>query len=245
MKWIIFNTVVVTILAGLLTGCKPKATESPNQVTAVPQFSAKKGLLLPNETRRSLGLKIVDVSEREVSGTLVLQLRVYRADGTAVLASGAVTTEQAKLLRAGQQLEARTSEGKAVAAKVRSVNDELQKATGSVELLIEISNTPGGVAVGDFLQAIAKVDSGTSAATIPRTALLGCSEGHFVYTVSGEHLVRTAVKVGASNDEWVEITDGLYAGDQVVLQPVMSLWLTELAAVKGGQACCVEPPKGK
>jgi hypothetical protein len=43
----------------------------------------------------------------------------------------------------------------------------------------------------------------------------------------------------------VEIKDGLYAGDQVVLQPVMSLWLTELAAVKGGQACCVVPAKGK
>jgi hypothetical protein len=25
----------------------------------------------------------------------------------------------------------------------------------------------------------------------------------------------------------------------------MSLWLTELAAIKGGQACCAEPPKGK
>ena len=35
------------------------------------------------------------------------------------------------------------------------------------------------------------------------------------------------------------------AGDQVVLQPVMSLWLTELAAVKGGQACCVMPAEGK
>jgi multidrug efflux pump subunit AcrA (membrane-fusion protein) len=81
--------------------------------------------------------------------------------------------------------------------------------------------------------------------TIPRAALLGCSEGHFVYTVSGEHLVRAAVKVGASTEEWVEIKDGLYAGDQVALQPVMSLWMTELAAIKGGQACCIEPPKGK
>jgi multidrug efflux pump subunit AcrA (membrane-fusion protein) len=89
------------------------------------------------------------------------------------------------------------------------------------------------------------MDSGAFVVTIPRAALLGCSEGHFVYTVSGEHLVRTGVKVGASNAEFVEIADGLYAGDRVVLQPVMSLWMTELAAVKGGQACCIEPPKGK
>ena len=50
---------------------------------------------------------------------------------------------------------------------------------------------------------------------------------------------------GTMLQEFVEITDGLYAGDQVVAQPVMSLWLTELASVKGGQACCVAPPKGK
>jgi len=86
---------------------------------------------------------------------------------------------------------------------------------------------------------------GENVASIPRSALLSCSEGYFVYTVSGEHLVRTAVKVGGGNDAFVEITDGLYSGDEVVLQPVMSLWMTELAAVKGGQACCAEPPKGK
>ena len=74
--------------------------------------------------------------------------------------------------------------------------------------------------------------------------MLQCSEGQFVYTVSGEHLVRTAVQVGAVNSERVEITDGLYAGDQVAAQPVLQLWLTELAAVKGGQACCIVPPKG-
>ena len=81
--------------------------------------------------------------------------------------------------------------------------------------------------------------------TIPRSALLECSDGHSVYTVSGEHLVRTPVKAGAVHGEVVEIKEGLYAGDQVVLEPVMSLWMTELAAVKGGQACCVEPAKGK
>jgi hypothetical protein len=35
----------------------------------------------------------------------------------------------------------------------------------------------------------------------------------------------------------VQITDGLYAGDQVVVQPVMSLWLAELQSLRGGKAC--------
>jgi multidrug efflux pump subunit AcrA (membrane-fusion protein) len=134
---------------------------------------------------------------------------------------------------------------RAVKGRVVRVSDELQKATGLAEVLVEIPDAGEGLPVGAFVQARVPRESSESVVTIPRAALLGCSEGQFVYTVSGEHLVRTAVKVGASNQDWVEIIDGLYAGDQVVAQPVMSLWLTELAAVKGGQACCAEPPKGK
>lgn len=245
MKQYLFIAIVVAGLGTPLAGCKPKAIKPAEQATEVPQFSAKMGLLLPEETRQSLGVKIVEVSERKVSVTLSLQLRVYRTEGSLVLASGTVTPEQAKLLPAGERLEVRMSDGKAVTGKLSSVNVQLQKATGVAEVLVEIRDAPEGVMVGNFIHATAKLDSAESVVTVPRDALLGCSEGQFVYTVSGDHLVRAAVKVGARNDEWVEIKDGLYAGDQVVLQPVMSLWMTELAAIKGGQACCVEVPKGK
>jgi multidrug efflux pump subunit AcrA (membrane-fusion protein) len=40
--------------------------------------------------------------------------------------------------------------------------------------------------------------------------------------------------VGSEADGWVEITDGLLAGDQVVTKPVQTLWLIELRATKGG-----------
>ena len=59
----------------------------------------------------------------------------------------------------------------------------------------------------------------------------------FVYTVNGDHLTRTAVKVGADSGDLVEIMDGLYSGDKVAVKPVQTLWLTELRFVKGGAAC--------
>jgi hypothetical protein len=62
--------------------------------------------------------------------------------------------------------------------------------------------------------------------------------------VSGEHFVRTPVQLGGAAGGSVEIKDGLYPGDQVVAEPAMTLWLTELAAIKGGHSCCVVPPKG-
>jgi multidrug efflux pump subunit AcrA (membrane-fusion protein) len=42
------------------------------------------------------------------------------------------------------------------------------------------------------------------------------------------------VKTGSEADGKIEITDGLFQGDQVVAKPVETLWLIELRATKGG-----------
>jgi hypothetical protein len=240
------NFALLVVLA--LAGCQPKSTSSvatEETVTLGPQFSVKKGLLVPEDTRRSLGLKIIEVKEQKLAATLEFQLRVYQATKSTSLASGRVTLEQAKELKTGEPLVICTREGRSVTGKISILDDQLQKAAGMIEVLAEIPNALAQFEVGDFLQASGTLESGESIVTIPRAALLHCSDAYSVYTVSGEHLIRTPVKIGAANADLVEIKDGLYAGDQVVLQPVMSLWLTELAAVKGGQSCCVAPPKGK
>ena len=250
MKQNIFRTLTLAAFAGAaLTACKPKSTapvssEASEPVVLGPQYT-KKGLLLPEDTRLSLGVRVAEVTEQRVSATLDLPLRVYQlTDGTGK-ASGTVTPEQAEKLRAGQSVELKTADGQTFTGKVTRLNDELRKATGTFEILVEFRPVPEPVQAGAFLQARVTRDDATNVVSIPAAALLQCSDGYSVFTVSGEHLVRTPVKVGAANADRVEITDGLYSGDQVVLQPVMSLWMTELAAVKGGQACCVEPRKGK
>lgn len=236
-------------VSGLLfAGCQPKAANSAaieETVTLGPQFSAKKGLLVPEDTRRSLGLKTVEVAEQKVAASVDLQLRVYETAKDTSRASGTVTPEEAKELKADGLLQIRTSDGRSVTGRITALSDQLRKATGMIEVLAEIPNATVNLAVGAFLQASGTLEPRESVVTIPRAALLQCSDGYSVYTVSGEHLVRTPVKIGAAGADFVEIKDGLYAGDQVVLQAMMSLWMTELAAVKGGQACCAVPAKGK
>ena len=237
----------VLFAALVLAGCKKNPGESAageESVEIGPKYSAKNGLLVPDETRLSLGVKIVEVTEQKVPATLDVQLRVYQNGKESILASATVTPEEAKTLKRGQVVRARAN-GASLTGSVTSVNDQLQKATGMAEVLVELGNPSGAPVSGVFLPASIDLDSAATVVTIPRAALLECSDGHSVYTVSGEHLMRAPVKVGAISGDLVEIKDGLYAGDQVVLQPVMSLWMTELAAVKGGQACCVMPAKGK
>jgi hypothetical protein len=248
MKRKIIFSLLLLLAVAVLVGCERKSTDlAKGQAPVVfgPQFSAKKGLLVPEDTRDSLGLRIVEVEEHKVPGTFEIQLRIYQVGTSFSLASGMVSPEKAKLLKTGQIVEVYAREGKKASAKVASLNDQLQKATGGVEVLVEIPQAAEEFTTGAFVRASVTLDSSENVVTIPRAALLQCSDGYCVYTVSGEHLVRTPIKIGNSSANLVEVRDGLYAGDKVVLQPVMSLWMTELAAVKGGQACCVEPAKGK
>jgi multidrug efflux pump subunit AcrA (membrane-fusion protein) len=244
----------IIALAGLfvtvalcITGCGSDAEVATNheETPAVPEFSANKGLSLPEQTRQSLGLKIVEVAERKIESTLTFQVKVYQTVKGRALASGGVSAEDAKHLQVGENVPVLLNEGTTLTGKIVGIDTRMLSATASAEVLVEIPQAPESVAGGTFAKVSVSQKSAENVISIPAQALLINTEGQFVYTVSGEHLVRTAIKTGASNAEFVEITDGLYSGDQVVLQPVMSLWMTELAAVKGGQACCVLPPKGK
>ncbi len=237
----------VLLAALALSGCQPKpgdsaADEATEEIG--PKYSAKDGLFVPEDTRRSLDLRIVEVTEQKVPAKLGVQLRVYQTGKDSILASATVTPEEAKTLKRGQTVRAHAN-GASLTGKVSRVNDELLKATGMAEVFVEFADLHDVSGIGAFLSASVDMDSEGTVVTIPRAALLESSDGHSVYTVSGDSFVRAMVKVGAMSGGLVEIKDGLYAGDQVVVQPVMSLWLTELAAVKGGQACCVMPAKGK
>lgn len=232
----------------ILAGCgeKPKPAEHAKDEEPVaigPQYSAKKGLLVPKLTSESLGVKIVEVTEGQVAESLNLKLRVYRATASEILASASIPTEKAKLLQKGQKVILPQFEN--FSGEVKGMDSAMARATGLGEILVEIPSAITNIALGTFVQGRVTLQSSNTVVTVPRAALLQCSDGYSVYTVSGDHFVRTPIKVGAIGEELVEVTDGLYSGDKVVLQSVMSLWMTELAAIKGGQACCVEPAKKK
>ncbi len=243
-----FTIFSIVLMAIALTGCQSKSKQSAppgKPVTLGPQYSEKKGLLVREETRESLGVKITEVIEQTVTSTLEIPMRTYQVTATGALASGMVTPEQAQRLKVGTQVDAKVRGEGSVTGIVTSLSDTLQNATGMIEVLAEIPTGAKPLTIGEFLNASVTVESPDKVVTVPRSALLQCGDGYSVYTVSGEHLVRTPVKVGAVSADVAEIQDGLYTGDEVVSQAVMPLWMTELAAVKGGQACCVPPPKGK
>lgn len=78
---------------------------------------------------------------------------------------------------------------------------------------------------------------GADLAAIPVGALLRTVRGDFVYVANGEWFLRTPVVVGRISGGQVEIKDGLYEGDTIVVKGVRALSLSEIQALNGGVGC--------
>jgi len=83
---------------------------------------------------------------------------------------------------------------------------------------------------------VAAHDVGASkgVAAIPADALLRTVKGDFVYVANGGWFLRTPVTIGAHDQNWSEVKEGLYEGDVIVVHGARILWLAELQAINGG-----------
>lgn len=240
-----------------LSGCTRKEARKPHdanehdthETQAGVTFSAKQGLSVPPTTAKFIGLQVADVEERSVTASVRFSARVYQTVSerqfasaapvatSIALASAFVSPAQAALLTNGQPaiVAAKGTEG--LKGKVAAVNRSLEKVQGQAEVMLSIDDPDARLTNGIIASISVPLGRARSIVTIPRSALLRTAEGDFVYTVSGKQFVRAALKTGEVGNESVEVTDGLYAGDRIVVQPVMTLWLAELQSIRGGKAC--------
>lgn len=213
--------------------------ESPSGAS----FKAGKGVIVTEETKKLLGIEVVDVSELKLPNQVRFTVQVFGEKhhhllnpedhtGCDVHGSGFVSTNTAVILKSGQAVELFKNTNVPLGGVVLSVQKAL--ALGESEIVIGVSNATATLTVGEFVPARISLPREEAVPVIPQTALLRTTEGTFVYAVNGDAYFRTAVKVGAEAEGWVEIADGLLAGDAVVTKPVQTLWLIELRATKGG-----------
>ncbi len=213
--------------------------ESPSGAS----FKAGKGVIVTEETKKLLGIEVVDVSERKLPNQVRFTVQVFGEKhhhllnpedhtGCDVHGAGFVSTNTAVIVKTGQAVELFKNTNAPLGGVVLSVQRAL--ALGESEIVIGVSNATATLKAGDFVLARISLPREEAVTVIPQPALLRTTEGTFVYAVNGDAFFRTAVKVGAEADGWVEITDGLLAGDAVVTKPVQTLWLIELRATKGG-----------
>jgi multidrug efflux pump subunit AcrA (membrane-fusion protein) len=225
-----------------LCGCKrDDATDGLNAEPAQLQlFEKGKGLRLPDEMQRSLGVETVEVAEKLMTRQIEKPAQVYRAASDSQRAAALVWLNDAEATRlnTGQSVSLVTFAGEKLTGTLSRIEQHLTNLLGQSEAVIEFPDDNRRVPAGSLLTAVFGGANTNTVTAIPASAVVRGVENSFVYTASGAHHVRTPVKLGAESDGWVEIVDGLYSGDVVVARAVDALWTIELCALKGGTPCC-------
>ena len=222
-------------IATLNTSCVKADAAATAKHEAAPengaQFKKGEGLSLTDEMKKAIALQVADVGEEKVGSSITVNLSAMKANE----ASGWLPPQQALQVKPGSEVELQP-EGRSPALKgtVQRVEQMPFGTLGDYEITI---TTAQPLTIGTRVKGTFHAPAGDAVAAISRSALLKTAEGTFVYAVNGAFYVRTPVKTGAMNDALVEITDGLYSGDQIVTTPVMSLWMAELQVLRGGKAC--------
>jgi multidrug efflux pump subunit AcrA (membrane-fusion protein) len=226
MKLLLILSLIVT--AAALTSCSESAA-SPSPAQAPEngaQFREGKGVALTALMAESIRLQTAEVQEEKIAPAFTLSLQAMQR-GTE--ASGWLTADQAARLQPGMEVELGTAKG-----SVLRIEKAAYATLGDFEVTVQ---TAAPIEAGSAITATFRFLAGDAVTAIPAKALLTTAEGTFVYAKNDEFYLRTLVKVGSRSGDHVEITDGLYTGDEVVTTPVMSLWLAELQILRGGKAC--------
>lgn len=115
----------------------------------------------------------------------------------------------------GAKIRLQTSAGEIVEGIVRAVSPGLDATTRTGTLYADLPN-PGSLKAGTFLEGRI-LTSASQALTIPSTSLIQRDGHSYVYIVTADSTVqRVRVSSGTSEQGFVEITQGLKAGDAVV-----------------------------
>ena len=217
----------------LLSGCTDseasaaQAHETPPENGA--QFKKGEGISITKKMASSIGLQTAEVTEQTIASRLELKIRRASAPREA---SGWVTASEAEKISVGSVVEIATSP--ITKGSVKSISKPVSPGFGEFEVTV---TTEADVPAEIEVEAVIVLPQTEAGASIPRSALLTTAEGQFVYAKNGKYFYRTGITVGAMNEDHVEVTEGLYAGDEVVTTPVMSLWMAELQVLRGGKAC--------
>lgn len=252
----LLTSAATLVLAFALVGCGRKESDGKEEAhgkddgqgheeesPSGASFKAGTGVTLTDETRKILGVEVVDVSERKLPNQIRFTVQIFGEkhhhtinqkdhSGCDVHGSGLLSTNTASAVKAGQPVQVFKGTNVMLTGVVLAVQKAL--ALGESEVVIGVSNATAVVKPGEFVPARINLPRDEAVPVIPASAVLRTAEGTFVYAVNGDAFFRTAVKTGAEAEGFVEITDGLLAGDAVVTKPVEKLWLIELRATKGG-----------
>lgn len=135
---------------------------------------------------------------------------------------------------------AQQDNGDTIRGRLARINPSADPATRQVRIYVEVPNH-GNLVGGLFVSGLVTVGEALNAVAVPRAAVRTEGADHVVYVVASGRVSRRAVTLGIEDlaRGLVQITDGVRAGETVVVGPVEGLGdgvPVEVSGQAGGRA---------
>lgn len=103
--------------------------------------------------------------------------------------------------------------------RVARLSPAFQEQSRTLVIEAEVENRHGRLRPGSFAKADLQTSASDTAITVPASALIVFAGIQKVYTVKDGKAIERTVVTGQRTPEWVEITEGLQADEQVIVSP--------------------------
>ena len=180
---------------------------------------------------------LIDVRNVVVGQAIEPNTQIFHiSDRSEMIVVGKVYEEDLEKIQLGQDahIRALSYQQQVFAGKVTLIEPNLDPSSRTVKIWIQLPNPKGLLKPNMFANVSLILRNNESALAIPNSAILEANGEKFVFVRQGDSFDRVDIMVGASDDEFSEVTDGLVPGDEVATQgnrQIYTMWLTG-----GGQA---------
>ncbi len=159
-------------------------------------------------------------------------------DTSVLVAQGAAPEDLLLQLKVGQPVRVTVAAypGKRFEGRLTFIHPQIDPERRVAHVWAEIRNPEGQLKEDMFAQLSVVVGGGPEALVIPAAALMSEGGLEFVFTETPAGFKRTSVLVGARNDQYVEIKQGLPPGAKVVTDGKRQVYTVFLAARSGAPA---------
>jgi multidrug efflux system membrane fusion protein len=173
-----------------------------------------------------LGLRQVDVGNLISTGDTNGLVVITQTQPIAVIFTLPETQlpDVLEQLRAGRTLKVdaydRSDTKQIASGQLETVDNQIDVTTGTVKLKARFPNADDALFPNQFVNVRLRVNTLTGVTAIPNAAVLRGSQGPYVFVAQTDNTAAVRqLKLGVvSDDDMVQVTDGLQPGDRVVIE---------------------------
>jgi membrane fusion protein (multidrug efflux system) len=107
--------------------------------------------------------------------------------------------------------------GRRFAGKVVRISPAFDAITRTLQAEVDLDNASGELRPGMYGRASIRVDVHPHMPVIPAVAMQVSDTRRYVFVVHGEKVERRTIETGVDTGDWLEVTRGLSAGEEVVI----------------------------